>query len=275
MRAADIIYHIRKLLTQVGPRQTALRLVRHVYHLAIPVKYPVHPFDLRHGVDTSGVIGGRLLSSGRTHDRHITAYLGTAPSAFLEAFALWNESLSDGPYSSRDYVFIDIGCGKGRVLMLASDLPFRRVVGVELHPALVSIARNNLIKWKASAHPCDHIEVLHADALEFTFPESPTLLYAFNPFDRHLTQLLLDRIQAVSLTRSAPIDVIYMNPEQADLFAAIPNLQLLSQGRAPLTPEETAISAFPAQSMGYCIYRLPPPSYTKGSLDKPNATTRG
>jgi hypothetical protein len=259
MRAADTIYHIRKLLTEVGPRQTALQLGRHLYHRAFPVKYPAHPFDLQHRVDTSGLIGGRRLGSGRIHDRHITAYWGTAPSAFLEVFALWNESLSDGPYSSRDYVFIDIGCGKGRALMLASDLPFRRVVGVELNAALVSIARKNLIKWQASAHVCDDIEVLNADALEVPFPESPTLLYVFNPFDAHLTQLLLDRIQAVSLTRSAAIDIIYMTPEHADLFAAVPNLQLLSQGRSPLTTEETAVDAFQTQSLGYCIYRLPPP----------------
>jgi SAM-dependent methyltransferase len=260
MSAANAIYHIRKLLAETGPRQTALTLGRHLYHRAFPVKYPVHPFDLQHGVDTSGLIGGRRLSSGRTHDRHITAYWGTAPSAFLEVFALWNESLSGGPYSSPDYVFIDIGCGKGRALMLASDLPFRRVVGVELNAALVSVAQKNLIKWKASAHACNDIEVLNADALEFVFPDSPVLLYIFNPFDAHLTQLLLDRIQAVSLTRSADIDIIYMTPEHAHLFSLVPNLQLLSEGRLPLTPEETAVDAFQTQSLGYCIYRLPPPN---------------
>jgi SAM-dependent methyltransferase len=259
MRAADTIYHIRKLLTDIGPGQTALRLGTHLYHRAFPVKYPVHPFDLRHGVDTSGLIGGTRLSSGRTHDRHITAYWGTAPSAFLDVLAQWNDSLSDGPYSTRDYVFIDIGCGKGRALMLASDLPFRRVVGVELNPALVSIAEKNLIRWKASPHPCDDIEVLNVDALEFALPDSPTLLYIFNPFDRHVTQLLLDRIQAVSLTRSADIDIIYMTPEHADLFAAIPNMQVLGQGRTPLPTEETAVDAFNTKSLGYCIYRLPPP----------------
>jgi hypothetical protein len=259
MRAADTLYHIRKLLIEIGPRRTALQLGRHLYHRAFPVKFPVHPFDLRHGVDTSGLIGGTRLSSGRTHDRHITAYWGTAPSAFLDVFARWNESLSDSPFSAGDYVFIDIGCGKGRALMLASDLPFRRVVGVELNPALVSIARKNLIKWKASAHTCDNIEVFNADALEFAFPESPALLYVFNPFDRHVTQLLLDRILTVSLTRSAPIDIIYMTPEHADLFAAIPNLQLLKQGRSPLTTEEKSVDAFQTQSLGYCIYRLLPP----------------
>jgi SAM-dependent methyltransferase len=259
MRAANTIYHIRKLLTEIGPRQTALTLGRHLYHRAFPVKFPVHPFDLQHGVDTSGLIGGRRLNSGSDHDRHITAYWGTAPSAFLHVLALWNDSLSAGSDSIRDYVFIDIGCGKGRAVMLASDHPFRRVVGVELHAALVSVAQKNLIKWKEFPHACDEIDVLNADALEFAFPDSPTLLYVFNPFDAHLTQLLLNRIQAVSVGRSVPIDIIYMTPEHAHLFALVPNLQLLAEGRIPLTNEEKTVDAFQTQSLGYCIYRLPPP----------------
>jgi SAM-dependent methyltransferase len=259
MGAANTIYHIRKLLTEVGPRQTALTLGRHLYHRAFPVKYPVHPFDLHNGVDTSGLIGGRRLNSGNDHDRHITAYWGTAPSAFLHVLSLWNDSLANSPCSTSDYVFIDIGCGKGRAVMLASEHPFQRVVGVELNNALVAVAEKNLLKWKTSPHACDDIEVLTADALEFAFPDSPTLLYIFNPFDAHLTQLLLDRIQAVSLTRSAPIDIIYMTPDHAHLFALVPNLQLLEQGRSPLTAEEMAVDAFQSQSLGYCIYRLPPP----------------
>ncbi|HEX3372821.1 MAG TPA: class I SAM-dependent methyltransferase [Edaphobacter sp.] len=257
MGAANTIYHIRKLLTEVGPRQTALTLGRHLYRRAFPVKYPVHPFDLQHGVDTSGLIGGRRLNSGSDHDRHITAYWGTAPSAFRHVLSLWNDSLANSPYSTSDYVFIDIGCGKGRAVMLASEHPFHRVVGVELNTALVTVAQKNLVKWKASPHACHDIEVLTADALEFAFPDSPTLLYVFNPFDAHLTQLLLDRILAVSLTRPAPIDIIYMTPEHAHLFALVPNLQLLAEGRTPLSTEEKAVDAFQTQSLGYCIYHLP------------------
>jgi hypothetical protein len=281
MRGADTIYHTRKLLKEVTPRQTALRLCRHLYHWVFPIKYAVHPFDLWHGVDTSGLIGGRHLSSGNTRDRHITAYLGTAPSAFLDVLARWNESLPDGPYSSRDYVFIDVGCGKGRTVMLASDLPFRRVVAVELHPALVSIARKNLIKWKASSHACDDIAVLHADALEFAFPESPTLLYAFNPFDLHATQLLLDRIQAVSLTRSAPIDFIYMNPEHAHLQPCEerPNAMGFSPRSSVHCPQNNPLHAGQQSrrriAVAFVLALFSTRRSAKASLDKPKATTRG
>src|SRR5262249_19084439 len=41
-------------------------------------------------------------------------------------------------------VFIDLGAGKGRVVALAAQYPFRRVQGVEISPQLVAAARVNL-----------------------------------------------------------------------------------------------------------------------------------
>lgn len=257
MVAIDKVRRIRRIAAEVGLRETALRILRRYYRRIFPVRLPVHPFDIRHRVDTSGLIGGGLLGSGRTRDRHITAYWGIAPSAFHHSLARWNETLPDSPYCCRDYVFLDVGCGKGRALMLASDLPFRRIVGVELNPRLVSIANKNLLKWKASAHPCSDIVALHDDALEIALPESPVLLYVFNPFDEQAVQLMLDRLQTLSLTRSHPIDIVYITPDHASLFALVPDLQLLWDGKAPLTPEETAVDAFQTHSLDFRIYRMP------------------
>ena len=52
----------------------------------------------------------------------------------------WQQTLAETPHGIQDYTFLDIGSGKGRVLMLASDAPFRHIVGVELSPALTAIA---------------------------------------------------------------------------------------------------------------------------------------
>ena len=52
--------------------------------------FTLHPFDAKHGVQTSGLIPGRYLKTGHTHDRHSTAYFGVAPSVFqalLQALA--------------------------------------------------------------------------------------------------------------------------------------------------------------------------------------------
>jgi len=89
----------------------------------------LHPFDLRYGVDTSGLIGGGELRSGHKNDVFNTAYYGMAPSRFRQVMADW---LSDGSHGAiSEYSFIDLGCGKGRAVMMASEFPFRQVIGVE------------------------------------------------------------------------------------------------------------------------------------------------
>ena len=52
--------------------------------------------------------------------------------------------------------FIDVGAGMGRAVLLAAELPFRRVVGVELNPTLARIARKNLTAWRASGRARAH-----------------------------------------------------------------------------------------------------------------------
>src|SRR5947209_2929304 len=110
---------------------------------AMPWKRPrnqqyVHPFDRQYGVDTSGLISSVLLASGHENDLYGTAYYGIPPSRFryvLNKWATWPPELP-----VEEYTFIDIGCGKGRAVLLATELPFREVIGVELSPALVETA---------------------------------------------------------------------------------------------------------------------------------------
>jgi len=256
MPATDLISNLRRQFASAGPRRTLLHLFRQLRDRAFPPKPPIDPFDLRYGVDTSGLIDGRRLASGHVHDLHVHPYWATPPSLLAGALARWSESLANTPYSASDYTLIDIGCGKGRVVMLASDYPFRRVVGVELSPALAAIAQQNLVKWKQSPHLSNDLVVLHADALEVPFPATPVLVYVFNPFDAHVTQLLLDRLQTLSLTRTTPIDFIYTRPEFAELFKLYPQMRLLWEGDVPFSAEDAAADVFHGKAQGCCIYRL-------------------
>src|ERR1035437_8517938 len=107
-----------------------------------------HPFDEQFGVRTSGLVAGRHLKSGHAHDRHTTAYYGVAPSVLLALVRRWQKSRPG--LRLEEVSFIDVGAGMGRAMLLAAELPFSRVVGVELNPALARIAKKNLTLWRAS-----------------------------------------------------------------------------------------------------------------------------
>src|SRR5271170_3581526 len=103
---------------------------------------PIHPFDLAHGVDTSGLVPAAHLITGHPNDEHVTAYYGVAPSILRTLITHWRETPT--PHPIHDYTFIDFGAGKGRAMLVASELPFRKVIGIELNPDLADIPERNL-----------------------------------------------------------------------------------------------------------------------------------
>lgn len=229
-------------------------LLARLYRRLVRPRVPPHPFDLANGTDTGG-----LIPTQRTAHPHATAYWGTAPSLLRGSLARWSESLAGTPYSISDYTFIDLGCGKGRVLLLASELPFHRILGLELDPALVATCRRNLALWARAEHPGRTIEVLHANAVELNLPHDPVVLYLFNPFDAHLIAQLVARLATLLPTRTHPVDILYTRPDHAALFEAIPAIQTLWQGEIPFTPEDTAADIFHTTQQQCFLYRLRPP----------------
>src|SRR5262249_58587141 len=91
-------------------------------------------------------------------------------------------------------VFVDLGCGKGRTLLLAAELPFERIVGVEISGRLAAVARRNAEHWSRSRPGRPPIDVVEADAAVFELPPEPLLLYLFNPFGPETLGPVLDAL---------------------------------------------------------------------------------
>jgi tRNA1(Val) A37 N6-methylase TrmN6 len=111
---------------------------------------------------------------------------------------------------------VDVGAGKGRALLLAAELPFRKVIGVELNEALARIAQRNVTPWKRIARSRAEIRVMHEDAAEFRWPRTPLLVYLNNPFECALVELLASRIAAAAVSGPGLVDLLYVNPACAD-----------------------------------------------------------
>jgi SAM-dependent methyltransferase len=209
-----------------------------------PTSIPIHPFDQIHGTDTSGLVPARDLVTGHPNDEHVTAYYAVAPSILRSLVDHWRRT--DPPHPISDYTFLDIGSGKGRAVLLASELPFRQVIGVELNPAMAAIAETNVALWR-QAHEKDPtasriapIQIVHDDALNLPLPATPALLFLFHPFEGPVLRALLRRIETTFSSRPETLDILYVNAEHGELLDRHPAFHLLWQGPVPMSSEDHA-----------------------------------
>ena len=130
---------------------------------AIEVEAADHAFDLQAGTDTAGIVRLESLSINSPNRTLGVHYQASEPDSFRRTIAAL-------PLRHEDFVFVDFGSGKGRALLLASEFPFKRIMGVEFSDELSAIARENVASFPTEAQRCGDIEIVCEDAAEFELP---------------------------------------------------------------------------------------------------------
>ncbi|MFZ0417372.1 MAG: class I SAM-dependent methyltransferase [Candidatus Sulfotelmatobacter sp.] len=163
-------------------------------------------YDWDHRVNTTSAAVG-------WHDRLLgvfhSPYQPTEAALFHEMIAALS---AQARFDFRDFIFIDLGSGKGRTLLMASDYPFRRIVGVELLPALNYAAQENLSKYRSESQKCFAIESICGDATEFAFPAEPTVLFLFNPFPEAGLKRVIANLEQSLREHPRTVYLLYHNP---------------------------------------------------------------
>jgi len=169
-------------------------------------RYGDAEYDWDHHVNTtSAAVGWRNRLLGVFH----SPYQPTEPDLFREMLAALRQQ---SHFDFEDFVFVDLGSGKGRTLLMASDYPFRRIVGVELLPVLHHTAQENLSEYRSESQKCFALESICADATEFAFPAEPMVLYLFNPFPESGLRRMMANLEQSLRTHPRAVYVIYHNP---------------------------------------------------------------
>lgn len=107
---------------------------------------------------------------------------------------------------------LDIGCGKGVVLLEASAYPFEKVAGIDIDGRLIAVARRNFRILKMEGR----VECIQADAAAFEGYGEYNVFFLFNPFGAAVMEKVADKL--ISVSRRKRITVIYHNPVYLDLF---------------------------------------------------------
>jgi SAM-dependent methyltransferase len=214
-----------------GARRIALLASNLRWFLAARRAEREDAWDMRMGTDTAGFVTARNLGIDRDARRHAHEYFGTLPRTF-------DAMLRAVPVDPSQFVFIDIGAGKGRTLLMAARLGFRRVIGVEISPALCETARANARRVRLPDEARQRIEVCQADAVTFDFPEAPLVIYFFHSFDAQVFSVVLRRLSESMTRRPRKVFFAYLRPEHHALLCAAGFAPLADSGpRAPGSPE--------------------------------------
>ena len=162
-------------------------------------------FDAEFAVATGGDARLSTLSIASANRRFGVDYRGVDPEEFARAFSAL-------PVRHEEFVFLDLGSGKGRALLLAAPFPFRRLIGVEFARELHEIAKANLLSWRDANETCPDFQLHCMDATEFEFPREPLVLFLYNPFGPEVIARVAQRLLDSHAASPRPIYVLYLNP---------------------------------------------------------------
>jgi predicted RNA methylase len=108
---------------------------------------------------------------------------------------LFEQIMQALPADLREFTFVDLGSGKGRALLMASDYPFRSILGVDFLSDLHHTAKKNIENYSSERQQCKQIESINLDARDFVFPAEPLVVYMFNSFPEPVLAEVLENLR--------------------------------------------------------------------------------
>lgn len=169
-------------------------------------------FDTSLGIETSRIVPLWLLNIKSRNGKFGVRYQTIDPQAFHNAAALV-------PLAPSDFTFIDMGCGKGRMLILAAQKKFKRIIGIEFSPKLAAQARKNVNRVRVPA------AVVEMDACEYVFPDDNLLIYMYNPFLGPVVNSVIQNLLQWRKNHTQKAFVLYLNPVCCERFECLPDFE--------------------------------------------------
>jgi len=176
-------------------------------------------FDLIWGIDTAG---RELLYRADGPPESNPLYLDYQPTPVRTMRALLSQLDADVSSST----FVDFGSGKGRVLLIASEFDFTRVIGVEFDAKLHRTASENIRAFRGR-RKCQDVTSICGRAEEFTVPPGNLVLYFFHPFEAQIMARILDNVVRSYRENPRRILLLLFRPSHAALVERFPEFRRL------------------------------------------------
>jgi len=161
-------------------------------------------FDILNNTETQKIVEIEDFDIPDKYKKHIAC---RCASTNLFGFNLLMKKLK----LPKDYGFVDIGCGKGKVLLLAKKYGFEKIYGIEFSEKIYNIACSNVEKF-------ENIQVTNMDATEYSFKPNQTIFYFFGLDNELMLNKVLDNISESLKSHPRPAWIIYLVPRLHQLI---------------------------------------------------------
>ena len=188
--AYNAVYHGRRLVYRVN-RQSL-----------------VEPFDQEHSTDTGRT---RNIASLDVIDSPVALYAVRYQPSSVQ---LVRDQLDKLDIDAAQFTFIDFGSGKGRVLLIAAEHPFREIIGIEFSRELHEIALRNISHLTREAR----VSSINVNAAEVELPRGGLVCYLNNPFGPPVIYRVAERLVKHHRDHGCRILVIYVDPRHRNVF---------------------------------------------------------
>jgi len=211
---------VRKLLTNTMPisiLNTARQMRSWIYSSRQKA------FDQRFHVDTATVVSRNDLDVDEAGKKSGNRYEATPRSLFLRMI---RSIAIDHPR----FTFVDIGSGKGAVLLYASHFPFKRIIGVEFSHRLSEIADKNILNYRNSDMQCKDLVTVCIDATAYRLPKDALVLYFANPFKEEMMSRMVANIECSFKEQPREMILIFWNPNLEGVLDRVAWLERIGIG---------------------------------------------
>jgi SAM-dependent methyltransferase len=180
-------------------------------------------FDARFGTDTAAPF------FGRDHKPGAYFYVATTASVIYEILT----SLALEPDT---FAFVDMGSGKGRALLVASEFAFAKIVGIELSSHLHRIAQENIKRFSPASQQCSAFELNCMNVVDYQYGPQPVVLFLFDPFDRETLRSVIANLETSLRATPREAYVVYIHPQFEDVLQGSRLLRRVREGGPPFRP---------------------------------------
>ena len=143
---------------------------------------------------------------------------------------IFNAVHSPGDYLSRDEAtYVDIGAGKARMLILAAERGFKKVLGIEYVP---SLAQTGVENCEIALKDYDDVEWANKaiDGTTMSYPKTDLLVFVNNSFDRPMFDDWLNNLLKDLKETPREMVLIYNHCICSHVLDAAPELERVKYG---------------------------------------------